>query len=300
MTTNNNSGLKIIIGILIALLALLGFFTYQNHNDSLKTEEMLLTQKLEIQEDLDAKIVELDNEIAKSTSLKDELIAARDDISSFRDSVKDLKVLKYNIIKRYKKKLASLEQLNNDLLVRSQQLEQDNYNLTVEVDSTKAEVVRRDITIDEKTQENDSLSVKNTNLSNTISEGAKLQVSNVTIHALKERRGKLKETDRASRVDALRVGFTIRKNSIAESGKRTIHIVVKDASGKTLTGVESFENTEGQNVVYSETTEVEYTNDDKQVITVIDIPEKSLEEGNYYVDVYLEGKALANTKITLK
>ena len=300
MTTNNNTGLKVIIGILVALLAILSYFTYKNHEESVKTEETLLEQKLELQEDLDARIVELDNEIARSTTLKDELIDARDNILQLKESVKDLKTLNSNIIRRYKKQLADLEDINKSLMLKSQQLAQDNYNLSVEVDSTKAEVVKRDITIEKKIKENADLSSKNENLSTTISKGSVLQVSDVTVSALKERWGKLKETQRARKVNALRIGYKIRKNTIAKSGTKTTHIVIKDASGKTVTGVDSFNTDDGESIVYSEVTNVEYENEDKEVVAVIDIPEKSLEKGNYYIDIYMDNKFVAKASISLK
>jgi len=299
--STKNSGLKIVVIILALLLAGLAFFTFQNIQKNKESEEVLMTEKLEIQADLDAKIVELDNAIADNTSIKDELISARDDIMVFRDSVKDLKTLKYQIIRRYKKKLASLEKINNKLLEDSELLKQENYALSVEVDSTKAEVQRQHVTIENQHKKNDSLSVSNTDLSNRISKGAALQIGNVAIVAMKEgRKGKLKKTTRAKKTDAFRISFKVRKNVIAEPGKKQIHIVIKDLAGKVIGGVDSFIDANEKEIAFSDETEMEYENEDKEVIVVTEIPEDILKKGNYYVDVYLEKKLLSSGKITLK
>ena len=290
-TQETKSGSKIIIIILVLLLGVLGFFTYQNYKKNLESQESLMAEKLEIQAELDEKILALDNAIADNTSMKDELIAAKNDIVMFRDSVKDLTTLKYQVIKRYKKKLAALESLNNKLLQESELLKQENYILTVAVDSAQAEVQRRDVTIERKSQENDSLSNKNTDLTNTISKGAALQVSDVSIIAMKERRsGKLKETSRAKRTDAFRIGFKVRENAIAKSGDKVAHIVIKDATGKVLGGLDSFTNDSGEKINYSDTTVIDYANADKEVVIITTIPEKSIEKGTFYVSIYLEKK----------
>ncbi len=300
-TQEKKSGSKIIIIILVLLLGALGFFTYQNYKKNAESQESLMTEKLEIQADLDAKILELDNAIADNTTMKDELIAAKNDIVMFRDSVKDLTTLKYQVIKRYKKKLAVLEDLNNKLLQESELLKQENYTLTVAVDSAQAEVQRRGTTIERKTYENDSLSNKNTDLTNTISKGAALQVSDVTIMAMKERRnGELKETSRAKRTNAFRIGFKVRENTIAKSGDKVVHIVIKDATGKVLGGLDSFTSDSGEKVNYSDTTVIDYENTDKDVIIITNIPKKSIGKGTFYVSVYLEKKLLSSGQITLK
>ncbi len=300
-TNKSNKGSKIVIVILAILLAALGFFTYQNNQKNKVSEEALLNEKLEIQADLDAKIAELDVAIADNTSMKDELIAAKSDIVAFRDSVKDLKTLRYQTIRRYKKKLADLEAINNQLLQESERLKQENYALTVEVDSTKAEVERRGQTIERKEYENDSLSNTNFQLQDKIKIGSVLQVDAVKVLAMKEKRsGELKETTRAKRTDAFRIAMIIRANAIAEKGQRELHVVVKDASGKTVSGMDSFTSKAGREITYSDKTMVDYDRNDKEVLLITSIPEDTLEKGIYYVDVYLDNQFKSTGQITLK
>ena len=112
--------------------------------------------------------------------------------------------------------------------------------------------------------------------------------------------GTLKETTRAKRVDAFRVSFKIRENTIAESGLKKAHIVIQNAAGKIINSVGEFTDMTGLDISYSDATDVDYTNRDLEVILVTDIPEKNLEKGDYYIKVYLENKLLGTTKINLK
>ena len=292
---------KITIIILAFLLALLAFFAYRNYQINKESEQNLIQEKLQIQSDLDKKIADLDKAIEENSTMEVELTEARDNIITFKDSVTNLKSLNYKIIRRYKNKLAVLEILNKKLLRESDSLIKANYNISIERDSAEATVIRQTSIIDVKTKVNDSLSVQNIDLNEKIALGAILQVSNVAVIAMRERNnGTLKETTRAKRVDAFRVSFKIRENTIAESGLKKAHIVIQNAAGKIINSVGEFTDMTGLDISYSDATDVDYTNRDLEVILVTNIPEKNLEKGDYYIKVYLENKLLGTTKINLK
>lgn len=296
----NNSS-KITIIILAVLLAALAFFAYQNYQNNKESEQMLLDEKLEIQKDLDSRIAELDNAIAENSFMEVELEAAKNNIVAFKDSVENLKTLNYKIIRRYKNKLAILEASNKKLLQVTDSLKIANYNISIERDSAQATVVKQATTIDVQTLKNDSLTVENTDLIDKVTKGAALQISSVAAIAMKESSSdKLKVTTRASKTDAFRISFNIRSNAIADSGLKTAHIVLQDAKGNVLSPTGSFIDVGGFDVSFSDATDIEYTNEDIEVITLTSIAEKNLEKGDYYVKVYLEKQLLGASKIYLK
>lgn len=300
-SSNQKNNSKIIIFILSLLIAALAFFAYQNYTKSKHTQEALLEDKLEIQADLDSKITELNTAISKNSVIETDLINARDNIISFRDSVKDLKTLNYKVIRRYKNKLAALEVTNKKLLRVSDSLKVANVGLAVEIDSAKAKIQRHITTIEKQIINNDSLAGINSNLSDKVLKGAKLQIGNVNTIAMRERRsGNLKKTERARRTDAFRTSFKIRSNALSESGKKKAHIVIQNAAGKVVGPIDSFIDVEGVAVNYSDVTDVEYNNADIEVIVVTEIPEDSIEKGNHTIKVYLEKKLLGIAKLTLK
>lgn len=300
-TKKENNSSKITIIILAIALAALAFFAYQNYQNNKESEQILLDEKLEIQSELDGKIAELDNAIAENSSLTDELVIAKNNILAFKDSVQNLKTLNYKIIRRYKDQLAVLEATNKKLLYVSDSLKIANYNLAIERDSAQATVQYQAETIDMQVQKNDSLSVENTELTEKVIKGAALQIDQVAAISMKESSGdKLKETKRASKTDAFRISFKIRANAIADGGLKKAHIVIQNAKGNVLSPIGSFTDITGLDVAFSDMTDVEYNNDDLEVITLTSISEQDLEKGDYYIKVYLENKLLGATKIYLK
>lgn len=300
-SSNKSNSSKITIIILTLLLAVLAYFAYTNYTKNKESETVLLEEKRNIQADLDKKILELDKAIADNTSMESELTAARNNIITFKDSVSNLKNLNSKIIRRYKKKLIALEASNKKLFKTIDSLRIINYNIAVERDSAQAVVERQASTIEVQTQNNQSLSEQNTELSKKISKAATLAIDNVAILAMKERRGgKLKKTSRARRVDAFRVSFKIRKNVIAEAGLKKAHIVIKDASGIVLSSEGTFTNNDGVKIAYTDATDVEYKNEDLDVILVTTLTEEKLEKGDYYLSVFLDKELLGSTSIYLK
>lgn len=307
-SSNKSNSSKITIIILTLLLAVLAYFAYTNYTKNKESEAVLkeseivlLEEKRNIQADLDKKILDLDKAIADNTSMESELTAARNNIITFKDSVSNLKNLNYKIIRRYKSKLVVLEASNKKLFKTIDSLRIINYNIAVERDSAQAVVERQASTIEVQTQDNQNLSEQNTELSKKISKAATLAIDNVAVIAMKERRGgKLKNTERARRVDAFRVSFKIRKNVIAEAGLKKAHIVIKDASGIVLSSEGTFTNNDGVKMPYTDTTDVEYKNEDLDVILVTTLTEEKLEKGDYYLSVFLDNMLLGSTSIYLK
>lgn len=295
------NGSKVTIIILAVLLAALAFFAYFNFQKNKHSEEALLEEKLQIQADLDTKILELETAISENSSMEVELTEAKNNIIAFRDSVKDIKTLNYKIIRRYKNKLAVLEASNKKLLQISDSLKMANMGLSIEIDSAQANIERQAGTIEKQTFENDSLSNQNSNLSDKVTRGAALKISNVSAIAMRERsNGQLKETNRAGRTDAFRTSFKIRENVIADSGNKKAHIIIQNTAGKVIGGVESFTDITGIDIVYTDITDVEYNNQDLEVIVVTNVPENSITAGSYIIKVYIENKLLGVTKVILK
>ncbi len=300
-TTKQNTGSKITIIILAILLATLAFFAYQNYMKNQHSEEVLLQQKLEIQKELDLKLIELEDAIAENSTMEAELTIAKNNIMAFRDSVQGLKTLNYKIIRRYKNKLAVLEKNNKRLLKVSDSLKLANFGLNIEIDSANANIERQATEIFNQALSNDSLNTQNIDLSDRIARGATLKISNVSVIAMREKsNGQLKETTRASKTDAFRTSFKIRENTLTEAGSKIAHLVIQDAAGNVIGGVETFTDVTGQDLLFSDVTDVDYNNQDIEVIAVTNVPESSIEKGDYYIKVYLEKKLLGTTKILMK
>jgi type III secretory pathway component EscV len=302
MKTNsekNNS--KLIIIILSLLLAALSIFTIFNLNKSTNKIDDLTETKLQLQKDLDAKIAELDNAMTNNDSVNFELSETKNKLIQLRDSIIQLKTIDRQSINKLNLRIAELEKVKQKLIKDVDSLKAANVVLGVEIDSAKANIERQSVTIQEKTSENENLSNQNTQLSDKVTKGAALKISNVKAITLKERSsGKLKETDNANKVDAFRISFLIRENAIANSGNRKIYVLIQDATGKTVSSKGSFYDVNGEQHEYTDVTDVNYTNNDLEVITVTDVKSGTLTKGDYNIKVYLEDTYLGSTKVALK
>ncbi len=290
---NKNSN-KIIIGILIALLLGLLGYMYYNNTELQKSKAFLEDEKVKIEQDLDEMIAKYDTAIGENSTLAEELKSERNDIVMFRDSVKNLKQTNYSIIRRYRKKIKTLENSNAQLFKANDSLRVSNQFLANEIDSAK-------VFIQNQTAQLDTLNLQNTELIGKIEVGARLQVNSIKTIPMKERNsGKLNETTRASRTDALRISFTIAENSLADQGEKNALIQVLNPKGEVVHGVgeETLEN--GESIVYTDKTAVEYNKQNIDVISLVEVNRKEMIKGIHTVNVFLGGQLVARSKFALK
>jgi len=302
METNsekNNS--KLIIIILSVLLAALSIFTIFNLNDKGKKIDDLTETKAKIEQELNTKIAELDKSMTNNEEVNMQLNDTKNQLIVLRDSIMKLKSIDRQTFNKLNLRIAELEKTKVRLIKEVDSLKVANVLLGVEIDSAKVNIERQSNVIQTKTTENETLSTQNTGLTEKVNKGAALKISNVKAITLKERSsGKLKETNNASSVDAFKTSFIIRENAIADQGSRIAHIVIQNAAGKIIRPSGTFTDVNGEEVEFSDTTDINYINDDIEVISVTDVQEKSLTKGEYYIKVYLENKFLGSTKVTLK
>jgi len=302
METNsekNNS--KLIIIILSVLLAALAIFTVYNLKSSGEKIDDLTETKAKIQTELDKKIAELDEAMTNNVEMDSQLNETKNQLIILRDSIMKLKTIDKQAFNKLNLRIAELEKTKVKLLKDVDSLKVANQMLGIEIDSANANIQRQASTIQDKTVENDELSSKNTNLTDKVTKGAALKISNVKAIALKERSsGKLKETDNASKVDAFRISFLIRENAIADAGSRKANIVIQNSAGKVIGQKGTFYDSKGLQVDFSDETDINYENNDIEVIAITNIPQNTLTKGDYYVKVYLENNYLGTTKVTLK
>ena len=300
-TTSEKNNSKIIIIILSLLLAALAIFTIFNLKSSGDKIDDLTETKAKIETELNTKIAELDKAMTTNADMNDQLNETKNQLVSLRDSIMQLKTIDRQAIGKLNLRIAELEKTKLKLLKDVDSLKVANKLLGIEIDSANANIERQETTILTKTVENEELNSKNTNLTDKVNKGAALKISNVKAIALKERSsGKLKESEYASKVDAFRISFLIRENAIAESGTRKAHIVIQNASGKIIGEKGAFYDVNGQQIGFSDETDVNYDNNDLEVIAVTDIPQNSLSKGEYFIKIYLENRFLGSTKVTLK
>jgi len=290
----NNNGLKVIAGLLGVVLLATIIYTVSLYRDKKQTTEQLTQEKELVVEDLNSLKSEYDKAILESNATNEELVAARDRIAQYIDSVRTMKA-DISSLSRYRRQVSVLKQEREALIKQVDSLTRTNTLIAMQRDSTYAE-------LEQQTIFSDSLVVQNTQLADAVERGSALNLSQFTVDAVKERNtGKLVSTSRASRTDKLKVCFTVADNVIAEAGDREFLIEVLDPQGNLLGGASSKSNEDGASVSYSKGTSFYYENQNLDVCDFINKPAGDYQKGNYMVNVYDDNlKLLGTSKFTLK
>lgn len=294
MEENKNSNTKLIIIALAVLLLGALAYTFYNNTEHKKLTDQIEVEKLEIEQNLDSMIVRYEDAIAQKTSMSAELTVERDRIIALRDSIKDMKVINYSMLRRYKGEISKLEESNKKLFMLNESLISSNQLLTTNLDSAK-------VVITKQIAKNDTLTVQNLTLAQKVKIGSELKIGSAKVLAMKERSsGKLVETTRANNTDALRINLTIIKNDIAEKGDRQVYIQIADAQGKTMSPKGEFTLSNNTQVSYSDLSMVNYMNEAIDLISLIEVNRDLMKAGTYTVNIYIENKFAGATKFVLK
>lgn len=292
--TKSNNGLKVIAGLLAVVLLGTIIYTVSLYQDKKKTTNMLTQEKELVVEDLNSLKSEYDKAILESNATNEELVAARDNIAKYIDSVKSMKA-DLGTLRRYRNQVDILKQEREQLLAQVDSLTNSNTMIAMQRDSTFVE-------LEKQTVFNDSLVVQNTQLADAVERGSALNLSKFTVDAVKERSsGKLVSTSRARSTDQFKICFTVADNVIAEAGDREFLIEVLDPQGNILGGGTSKTSEEGASVSYSKGTNFYYENKNLDVCDYINKPDGDFQKGNYMVNVYDDKlKLLGTSKFVLK
>jgi hypothetical protein len=288
-----NTSLKAIIAVLALLLLIsLGYiFKLTNDAKGLQTEiKNEVTEKESVLKDLEDLKISYDAAIAENTSMSEELIAEREKVVNLMQQVKNSNG-DVASMKKYKQMYLNLESKNKDLLQQIEVLTAKNQELTTDLDSTK-------VVLEDSKQYNQVLVGQNEELAKTVEKGSKLSVLNLKTGAYKVRSsGKEIETEKASRVDILKISFTIAENSIAKSGDKTYYVQVIDSKNNVL-GDKATKTFGDNTLTYSFTTNVKYEN--KTVNVSENLPGKDFAKGTYFVNVFDQAELVSKSSFSLK
>ncbi|WP_088341264.1 hypothetical protein [Robiginitalea sediminis] len=290
----NNNGLKVLAGILGVILLGTIIYTVSLYQEKKKNEAVLTQEKELVVEDLNSLKSEYDKAILESNATNEELVAARDNIAKYIDSLKAMKT-DLATLSRYRRQVSILKQEREELLRQVDSLKESNTLIAMQRDSTFAELEKQTIF-------NDSLVVQNTQLADAVERGSALSLNRFTVDAVRERSsGKLVSTTRARRTDRLKICFTVADNVIAEAGDREFYIEVLDPQGNVMGAGNSKSLEDGPTITFTKATNFYYENSNLDVCDYISNYSGEFAEGNYMVNVYDDRLTLLGTnKFELK
>ncbi len=293
MENNKSSmGLKVALGIALVLFLGTGFYSMNLYKKSNEDKKELTEQKQLVMNDLNAMARQYDEAIGENEVSNKNLLDARERIQGLIDS---LKISDKNVktLWRFKKKYQSLQKEMDVLLAQNDSLRVENSYLATSLDSTR-------VRLEERTMFTDSLLVQNTALAEVVENAAILNTVGLKGFGVIERTsGKLIPTERARRVDKIRVCYTVAKNALVQAGDQELYIQVIDPKNNTLGANEQVEFEE-KTLNYSIVSKFNYENASLNICEFVANTGDDFESGRYIVNVFNEKDLVSSSEFTLK
>lgn len=155
--------------------------------------------------------------------------------------------------------------------------------------------------------ERDSVAVTNNDLQQKVNLAKVLHASNIRLKGIKLTNGgrKEKETEKAKRVDLLRITFDIDENRIAESGSKELSICIINPDGELLSnaalGSGSFKTSDGQSRYYSVSKNVALQTEQPVKDVNVDWQQSAeYSKGAYMVEIYHQGYLIGKGSVNLR
>ncbi|MCF2490118.1 hypothetical protein [Dyadobacter sp. CY347] len=270
-----------------------------------KARELAVTKtKLDsISTVLDAKIAEIEKlggDVSELTKVKEKLEA---DKLAFSRS-KRVETNKYlGKIKEYEKFLVEKDEVIAQLKLENEKLVASNDSLSTHVGSLTSE---REKLVQRQAELTDSVvtfTAANKELSDKVTKAASLKAANLKILTVNSR-GKVKDKEeyKASRVDKIKMVFTLPENELTAQESKDIYVRVLDPEGAVVaddaTGSGEFE-VDGAPSKFTTRESIAYQNNNQKVELLYD-NSSQFRPGKYNVELYAEGYKIGGGNFTIK
>ena len=291
-TTSSNKASKTPIIILALLLLGTLIYSFKMYQENKATTSLLENEKTEVLRNLE-NMSSLYNEANADNEVANEkLIEAQTRLDSLMNELKSSK-LTVSALLNYKRKYFEMESEMEVLLEENATLKFQNTLLETSLDSTQVQ-------LSTQLASNTKLEAQNLQLKATVNAAKKLTVERLNAYGVIQRRsGKLVPTTRASRVDNLRICYSVPSNLLTESGEKTYLVQVIDPSLNVIGSNTPVPFEEGV-LKYSYVSAFTYNNELLDVCDFVSTKERAYEKGLYTVNVFDQNTLITSSTFTLK
>jgi regulator of replication initiation timing len=290
-SNSKSTGLKIALGILLALFLATGFYTSKLYNEKKENEATLNLEKNQVMADLNSMAKQYDIAIGENEITNERLEEARGRIQGLMDSLKISQNSVGNLW-RYKKKFMALQKEMTVLMTENDALKVENSLLASSLDSTNVQLA-------ERTVFTDSLLSQNTQLANIVENAAVLQTTALEGAGVIERSsGKLIPTERARRSDKIRVCYTVAKNTLVGAGDKELYVQIIDPLSNVLGSNEQIQfDTAVLN--YSLISKFNYENKSLNICEYV-APNDDFKKGRYIINIFNNSELVSTSEFVLR
>lgn len=298
--TTNKKGL--VIALIVLLLLSVGGNVFQ-----------ILSNKAEIEKkDQEFTTLSTDHEEVKqllkdseelAQKLEGDLAESNEEVKAKLEQIEKIKLLNDSLIQSGLDK----DELNRRLRANLALVRKLNKQLETKVDELLVENKKLESQNNELTENLDSVNTINDDLTKKVEKASALAASNIKAYALKERLfgDDLKKTSLARRAIKIEVEFDILKNEITEPGEKLVLLKIVSPEGKTLgtfnkNGGDSEMQSNGA-VTYADAKKFTYAGEVQTLkLSFVKEEDKELPEGNYMIEIIVDGDVAASETLELK
>jgi len=286
---SNGSGIIIFLSVLAVLLAIAGGLLLREMLKARYETQIANLQVREIADERDILIGQLDDLDGRYAQLSKEHEDLRQLFEAERRRASQLRAQLQGVGPIGKGEAMPLreqiEQLEDQLANYEDQIAmllEENETLSIENAQIRSNLAQAHVY-------NQELEVEKEKLQEKVNIASLINISNVDVMALRERRRWDEPTTSARRVDKLSICFNLNRNMIAEPGERNFYIRIIDPNNEVLTkSQEDIMPFEGETIQYSIKETVDFQNVSMDVCTEWE-QDKRFDRGYYSVVVFCEG-----------
>lgn len=282
--------------VIIALLLGTNIYLYLQKS---KTTEILVEKQGQLQQ-ADTSLAQLQNEYNASLARLDDLTGKNAQLDK---QLKD----KDSEIEKTKARIKELLTKSNATKADLAEAKTLIVGLNTKISNYEEQIAALKQENSNLTSQRDSVVQTNTDLEGKIDLAKILHASNIRMKGVNLVRSgrKEKETEKAKRVDLLRITFDIDENRVTESGDKTLQICIIDPANELLSnaafGSGSFQNAEGKTKYYSVSKTIKLQVDQPLHDINVDWQQTTdYTKGVYTVEIYHKGYLIGKGMVSLR
>jgi septal ring factor EnvC (AmiA/AmiB activator) len=289
-TDSSSKRQKTVIGLLIALILVLGFFAVNRNSavENLEEEKAILVSELEEYKR------DLIGQVAANDSMNSYIIAETARLNAAIEEITNLKNASQSELAKYR---SQVNDLRKEVARLTSQIDSVNKAYAL-LGAAKEEV---DAQLTDAQAKNADLSNQNSNLSGKVAEALKLQLSALEATAVRvSGKGLEKPTTSAGRANRIKACFTVAQNAIAEPSKRTVYMRINTPDGRVLPSQSDDRSMKvGNEIIYfSAKSEIMYEGKQVQSCAAFDLS-TTLQAGTYTVEVFSDNAKIGTSTLVL-
>jgi len=281
---------KTVIGLLVALVLVLGFFALNRNSavENLEEEKAILVSELEEYKR------DLIGQVAANDSMNSYIIAETARLNAAIEEITNLKNVTQSELAKYRNQVNTLRK---EVARLTSQVDSVNKAYAV-LGEAKAQV---DAQLTDEQSKNAELNAQNTNLNGKVATALKLQLSALEATAVKvNSKGVEKPTTSAGRANRIKACFTVAQNAIAEPSKRTVYMRINTPDGRVLPSQSDERSMKvgSETIYFSAKSEIMYEGKQVQSCAAFDL-NSTLKPGTYTVEVFSDNMKIGTSTLVL-